>query len=155
MAGFALAVAIVAAPGADQRAYAEDDEEVAETVIVHSNRRERRREGSGLCGSCGVVTFRIPSPSQVENGKGGVSYETSRKPNEADAALLIQCAAILEQIQRTSIAAWYRPSGKTSPAADDRNDLIEQFNATCSDLFPDNPDLGLDASTAVSDYMNR
>jgi hypothetical protein len=101
-----------------------------------------------------VVTFRIPSPSQAENNKR-VDYETSRKPNEADAALLFQCASLLEQIQSKSISSWYRPGGKVPDAAGERNALVEQFNETCGDLFPSTPDLGLDTANAAYEYMDR
>ena len=98
--GFALVLAVMVAPGVEQSAYADDDDDDVLTIVVH----KKQRRQSGSCASCGVVTFRIPSPSQAENNKR-VDYETSRKPNEADAALLFQCASLLEQIQSKSISS--------------------------------------------------
>ena len=88
----------------------------------------------------------------MARGKTTVDYETSRTPNAADAALLLQCASLLEQIMGRSKEAWFSPgSARSQRLADRRNALIEQFNETCASLFPDNPDLALDVATAAYD----
>ncbi len=129
-------------------AFSEDDDaDVSETVVVYS---KKKKERGGACASCGSITFRIPNSASIARGKTTVDYETSRRPNEADAALLFQCASLLEQIMNRSKEAWIAPgTARQQKIADQRNALIEQFNETCASLFPDNPDLALDlANTA-------
>ena len=130
---------------------AEDgDEEASETVVVYS---KKKKERGGACASCGSITFRIPNSASLARGKTTVDYETTRKPNEADAALLYQCASLLEQIIASSNATWLNPSDtvRKGKNASKRNDLIKQFNDKCSGLFPDNPDLAMDTANAAYD----